>query len=219
MTSTRQHALISGICFLCSFLCYAVGTYLMETVNVYGTSTTDIISSRDRIITGGLIVSLLHTIFNIGLLVSMFSIVKPLNQFMATAYLIAGIIGTCMLALGSIVLMISVPLSEKLYLASNDSIELRSILHFCSGVNFFLYQIGMALWGAGGIVFCYLLYRYQLLSIIFSVFGLSCYILFIMGTILELYGYPVGTLLSGPGGLFEITLSIFLICKGIKQAP
>lgn len=37
------------------------------------------------------------------------------------------------------------------------------------------------------------------------------------GTIAELFGHNIGVQLSLPGGLFEISLSIYLIIKGFRQ--
>ena len=51
-----------------------------------------------------------------------------------------------------------------------------------------------------------------------SVWGFTGYVIFISGTILELFGYNVGVILSIPGGLFEISLSIWLIVKGFSSS-
>lgn len=84
--------------------------------------------------------------------------------------------------------------------------------------NFYAYQIGMAIWGFGGLMFCYLLYISKLVPRGLSVWGFVGYIVFIAGTISELFGYPIGVQLAIPGGLFEITLSIWLIIKGFRAS-
>lgn len=72
----------------------------------------------------------------------------------------------------------------------------------------------MAIWGLGGLLFCSLLYQSKLVPRFISVWGFIGYLVFITGTVLELYGHNLGVALSIPGGLFEISLSIWLIVKG-----
>ena len=74
----------------------------------------------------------------------------------------------------------------------------------------------MAIWGIGGLMFSYLLYISKLVPRMFAVWGLAGYTIFFAGTILELFGYPVGLLMDIPGGLFEISLSVWLIIKGFN---
>jgi hypothetical protein len=66
-------------------------------------------------------------------------------------------------------------------------------------------------------MFCYLLYHSKLVPRPLSVWGFIGYIIFISGTILALFGYNVDVLLDIPGGLFEITLAIWLIVKGFNS--
>ena len=74
----------------------------------------------------------------------------------------------------------------------------------------------MAIWGIGGLLFCVLLYKSKLVPRWLTVWGLIGYVIFISGTIAELYGLPIGVQLSLPGGLFEIVLSVWLIIKGFS---
>jgi hypothetical protein len=80
----------------------------------------------------------------------------------------------------------------------------------------YAYQIAMAIWGLGGLLFVSVLYQSKLVPRFLSVWGFIGYIVFVSGTILELFGYPVGVLLSLPGGLFELSLSGWLIAKGFN---
>ena len=83
--------------------------------------------------------------------------------------------------------------------------------------NFYAYQIGMAIWGIGGLMFCYLLLVSKLVPQWITIWGFVGYLVFIAGTILELFGISIGVQLSLPGGLFEILLSIWLIVKGFRE--
>ena len=61
------------------------------------------------------------------------------------------------------------------------------------------------------------LYKSKLVPRLLSVWGIIGYIIFVSSTIFELFGVPIGVLLSIPGGLFEISLSVWLIVKGFSS--
>ena len=91
------------------------------------------------------------------------------------------------------------------------------ILSLSSGGNFYSYQIGMILWGIGGLFFCILLYHSKYVPVMFPIWGSFGYLIFIAGCGLELFGVPYGVQFSAPGGLFEIGLSVWLIVKGFNK--
>ncbi|NJK95204.1 MAG: DUF4386 domain-containing protein [Bacteroidales bacterium] len=92
----------------------------------------------------------------------------------------------------------------------------QSLSEVLTSGNYYAYQIGMALWGVGGLILCYLMHKLRLVPRILAIWGLIGYLIFISGTVLELYGFKVGVMLSVPGGLFEIFLSFWLIVKGFR---
>lgn len=193
MTSAR----LFGICFILSFVSYAVGMGLMETVE-----------NKTALIIGALLIAILHTLFNLALLIVMFNVLKSINQSLSIGYLVLGSFATLMLAIGVIFLM-----QTDQYDASLSSM----VLDLSSRGNFYAYQLGMILWGCGGLVFCNLLYKSRLVPILFPLWGFWGYLIFIVGCGLELFGKPYGVMLSIPGGLFEILLSICLITKGFNN--
>ena len=65
-------------------------------------------------------------------------------------------------------------------------------------------------------MFCYLLYISKFVPRGLSIWDFLGYIVFIAGTVSELFGYLIGVQLAIPGGLFEISLSIWLIVKGFR---
>lgn len=83
--------------------------------------------------------------------------------------------------------------------------------------GFYAYQIGMALWGIGSLLLVTLLYKSRIIPRALSLFGFAGYAIFLVGTIAELFGNPIGDPMSIPGGLFEIALSLLLIFRGFKS--
>jgi hypothetical protein len=217
MTMNKFSARIFGIFFILSFLSYAVGTGLMDIVQTGDALPADIIAQKNRIGAGAILVFVFHTLFNIGLLAAMFRVVKPVNGFFSYSYLSAGLFGTFTLALGAVFMALTVPFSEQFAGLDNDNhLLFETVITLASKSNFYLYQAGMAVWGVGGLCLCYLLHQSGLVPPIFPIWGYAGYFIFVSGTFLELFGYPAGVLLSMPGGLFEIAMSVWLIVKGFK---
>jgi hypothetical protein len=145
-------------------------------------------------------------------------LLKPFNKTITYGYLGTAITATVMLIVGAIFLLLLVPLSvEFMKAGTNDPVYFQTLKVLLIKGNFYSYQIAMAIWGLGGLMFCYLLYHSKLVPRPLSVWGFIGYIIFISGTILALFGYNVDVLLDIPGGLFEITLAIWLIVKGFNS--
>lgn len=217
MNTHKIAARIFGIFFLISFLSYGIGSGLVESVINVPDFLSTISGNKTRIIVGVILITLIHTIVNIGLPILLLPILKPFNKNLTYGYLCAAITATVIVAIGALFLLLLIPLGDeyvKLGAADTSNIEITGVL--LKKGAFYAYQIGMAIWGFGGLLFCSLLYKSKLISRYVSVWGFIGYIIFISGTIFELFGYTVGVLLSIPGGLFEIYLSIWLIVKGFN---
>ena len=219
MNTHRMAARIFGIFFLITFISYGLGNGLVESITNAPDILANVFANKTQVIVGVILMALIHTFVNIGLPVIMLPILKPYNENLAYGYLGAAITATVVLAVGAIFLLLLLPLSDE-YVKAGSAIapffETMGII--LKKGNFFAYQIGMATWGMGGLMFCYLLYQSKLVPRPMSVWGFTGYVIFIAGTILELFGYNVGVILSIPGGLFEISLSIWLIVKGFSSS-
>ena len=213
----KTAARVFGIFFLFSFVSYAVGNGLIEPLLTAPNSLTNISTHTGQMLSGAILIALLHTFFNTGLIVAMHSVLRPQNKPLANAYLSASLISTILLAFGAVFLFLLLPLSEEFIKAgAPSSAYFQSLTLLCKKGNFFAYQIGMAIWGMGGLVLCYVLYTSRLVPRPLLMWGFLGYVIFIAGTLAELFGNAIGVMLSLPGGLFEITLSVWLIVKGFK---
>lgn len=212
MLHHKQTAQIVGVCFLLSFLSYGFGMSLMEIIQAPNMALTEINTHKNEVIVGMVLVTILHTLCNIGLLVGMFHLMKPAHQIGALFYLGAGLIATLLLALGGMLFMLPLSFIEQVIQTNQPDAAWFRIVQTCAiKGNFYCYQIGMTLWGIGGLVMCYVFCQTRLVPLFWARWGWVGYVLFIAGTLLELFGMPYGTLLSIPGGLFEISLAIRFI--------
>ena len=217
MNAHKIEARTFGIFFIMAFVSYGVGTGLVESIINAPDPLANIYGNKPQFIFGIILMGLIHSIVNIGLAVIMFPILKPTNRNLAYGYFSAAIVATTVLIIGAIFLLLLLPLSDEYVKGVSGSIaHFELITSILKKGGFFAYQIGMAIWGIGGLLFCVLLYKSKLVPRWLTVWGLIGYVIFISGTIAELYGLPIGVQLSLPGGLFEIVLSVWLIIKGFS---
>jgi len=219
MKTQKIAARTFGIFFILAFVSYGLGSGMVESNAGLANSLSSINTNKQQLIIGVILMALVHSVVNIGLLVIMMPILKQFNKTMTYGYLSAGIAATVTLIFGAIFIILLVPLSSMyLEAETGNTLHFETISMILKKGNFFSYQIGMTIWGLGGLMFCYLLYISKLVPRILSIWGFIGYTIFIAGTILELFGYEVGVLLSLPGGLLEICLSIWLITKGFNES-
>jgi hypothetical protein len=219
MKTNKTAARTFGFFFLIAFLSYGLGSGLIESIVNVPDFLSNIPENKATIIIGVILIAIIHTIVNIGLAVIMLPILMPFNKTLSYGYLSAAITASVLLVVGAIFLLLLIPLSNvyvKLGATGTSNFETVGLILKKGG--YFSYQIGMTIWGFGGLLFCSLLHQSKLVPRLVSIWGFIGYLIFISGTIFELFGYNVGVILSIPGGLFEIYLSIWLIIKGFNES-
>jgi hypothetical protein len=208
-----------GVFFLLAFLSYGLGSGMVESILNVDNPLVNIHQNKGQLTLSVVLMALVHTVVNIGLPVIMATLLKRYNKFMGYGYLSAGIAATVIAVFGAIFIMLLVPLSAMYVNAEPADItyyETLSVVLQKGG--YYSYQISMAIWGVGGLMFCRLLCLSKLVPRFFAVWGTIGYAIFIAGCVAELFGSEIGVMLSLPGGLFEIVLSIWLIIKGFKTS-
>jgi len=203
----RNAARLWGIFFIIAFLAYGIGSGMIGTI----TSTPDFLSNvnanNTTIIVGVILIALVHTFVNIGLPVLLLPILKPFHKNLTYGYLSFAIASTTVIVVSGIFLMLLIPLSSEYVEAGSAAADyFVTIGDLLKMGGSYAYQIGMAIWGLGGLLFVAVLYKSRIVSRVFSVWGFVGYAVFIAGTIFELFGSSVGVLLAIPGGLFEVSL-------------
>lgn len=219
MNSHRNAARLFGIFFIIAFLAYGTGSALIASITDTPDFLSNVHANSTAIVIGAILIALVHTFVNIGLPVLMLPILQPFNKNLANGYLSLGIASTTVAVIGAIFLLLLIPLADEFVqagAAATGYFETIGIVLTMGGA--YAYQIAMAIWGLGGLLFVSALYQSKLVPRLLSVWGMIGYVVFASGTILELFGYPVGVLLSLPGGLFELSLSVWLIAKGFNSS-
>ncbi|OUS07427.1 hypothetical protein A9Q96_05815 [Rhodobacterales bacterium 52_120_T64] len=210
----RIAARVYGIFFLLAFLSYGAGSGIIA--NISG-DLNAIAEARTTFTIGILLMAIVHTFVNIGLAAVMLPILKPFNKTVTYGYFAAAITATTVAIIGALFLVLLVPLSGA-YVTTSDTANIATFAMLLNKGGFYAYQISMTIWGLGGLLFVYVLRKSSLVPRVFPLWGAAGYLIFITGTTAEMFGYPIGVLLSAPGGLFEVCLSLWLIFKGFSPS-
>ena len=212
MKSDRKIATTFGLLFILSFISYGLGSGLIESVINEKSDLSFIYKNQNLVIIGVVLIAIVHTLANILMISTILPIFKKYNENFQMAYFGFSTISTIIVTVGSIFILSIVTISE---IATNNELEnLNNLMQIFKKTNFYFYQIGMTIWGFGGLALCYLIKLSKLIPNWLVLSGFIGYLIFISGTILELFGVSYGTILSIPGGIFELVLSIRLIIKG-----
>jgi hypothetical protein len=164
--------------------------------------------------------ALVHTFTNLALPILMLPILKPNHKYLAYGYLSFAIMATLILVVGTLFSLLLIPLSEEYVKAGStmtSNFETMGIL--LKKASFFAYHMGMALWSIGGLLlFVAALYQSKLIPRVMSAWGIIGYFFLVSGSMLEIYEHHdiIEIVSVIPGGLFEITLSVWLIVKSYR---
>ena len=210
-----------GLFFIIAFISYGTGSVMVESLTTAPDFLADLYANRSTLVTAGVLMAVVHTFVNIALPVLMLPILKPYNQNLTYGYFGLAITATSVLAVGVILLLMLIPLGEA-YVVSAPEMDthyqtLAGLLRAGSTVS---YHLGMTLWALGGLMFCGVLYQSRLLPGFMPIWGGFGYVVLAAGSVSELFTHSdlVEIISVIPGGLFEITLSIWLIIRGFNRA-
>lgn len=220
MNNYRKATRMFGVFFILTFLSYGIGSSLIASIISVPDFLASVYSNQLQIIIGVTLMALVHTFTNIALPVLMLPILKPNHKYLAYGYLSFAIMATLILIVGALFSLLLIPLSEEYVKAGftmTSNFETMGIL--LKKASFFAYHMGMALWSIGGLLFISALYQSKLIPRVMSVWGIIGYFVLVSGSMLEIYEHHdiVEIVSVIPGGLFEITLSVWFIVKSIKQ--
>ena len=218
LESHRIAARLFGIFFILAFLSYGVGSGIVAMVADSPEGLAGYVDHGTMLIAGVLLMAVVHSFVNIGLSVLAFPVLNSVNGFLAHGYFAAGIAATVTAVVGALFLALLVPLGEAFVSAGTGEDYFDTLALLLKKGGFYGYQVSMTLWGIGGLMLCYVLYVSRLVPRPLAVWGLLGYVIFMVGTTAEMFGYGIGVMLAIPGGLFELGLSLWLIVKGFDAS-
>jgi hypothetical protein len=211
----KRYARIFGALFIGGFLAYGIGFGLVSSV----TTAPDFLSAlaaNSTILVLGAFLMLLNTALDIGKGVLLFPIAERRGKRTGLVYLAAITAQVVLLDLGVLFLLMLVPLSAFVAGAADGApTGLGSLL---TQANTLAYQLGEGTLAFGALFMTWFLFRTRLVPRTLALWGVVGYAVLLTGSIAEIFGIHVSLLLSIPGGLFEVTLGVWLIAKGFRSS-
>lgn len=210
----KRFSRLFGALFLAGLLVYGVGFGLVSSV----TSAPDFlaaVSANSTILVVGAFLMLLNTVVDIGKGVFFFPIAERRGKRTALVYLAAVTAQVVLLDLGVLFLLMLVPLSELAGGANAGwTTGMASLL---TQANTIAFNIGQGTLSFGGLFMTWFLFRGRLVPRALAVWGVAGYAIHLAGVIAEIFGIRIGLMLSLPGGIFELSLGIWLIARGFNS--
>lgn len=151
--------------------------------------------------------------------VMMFPILKQNNERVALGYLSARIVEAAVIAVSALFILLQIPLGAEFLKANASDVSfLQSLSALVMQSQAYTYQIGMVALGMAGLTLCYGFYRAKLVPQFFVIWGFIGYVSFLSGSLLEVLGFNLQLLHTLPGGLWEMSIGVWLIVKGFNSA-
>lgn len=217
LDSRMRYSRLIGALFLAAFAFYGVGFGLVTSV----VGTRDFlltISAHQTTLVLGAVLMLLNSVVVVGLGALFFPIIENHGKRSALVYLASRIVEAVLLAIGVLCLLMLIPLGQYGVEVGGASVAWATAIgSLLTQANNMAFQIAMMSLGLASLFLCVLLFRTRLIPRFLAVWGVLGYALFLGGAIAEIFGMPIGVMLSIPGGLFEVAVGIWLLVKGFQH--
>ncbi|MBK9210457.1 MAG: DUF4386 domain-containing protein [Anaerolineales bacterium] len=209
----RTTAKVVGALYILGFVVGIAGSVL-------GTpGQLDTVSARSMMIAIGALLWVIAAAGDTAHGVMMFPILKQNNERIALGYFGARVVEAAVIAISALFILLQIPLGVEFLKSSTSEIpylQFLSVLFIQSQA--YSYQIGMVALGMAGLTLCYGFYRAKLVPQLFVVWGFIGYVSFLLGSMLEVLGFNLQLLHTLPGGLWEMSIGVWLIAKGFNSS-
>jgi hypothetical protein len=208
--------LIGGL-FLAGFLSYGVGALLVTSVTGDEGFLATVPAHRGILVLGALLM-LVNTAVDIGKAVLFFPVIDRYGRRTALAYLGTMVFEVALMAVGVLALLMLVPLADQVQSGRLDAGTAQSLGSLAVDGNELAYQIGQMSLGFGAMFLAYLLFRTGLVPRALAGLGVVGYATHMLGAGFELFGVHISMWLLIPGGIFEVSLGVWLLVRGFSPA-
>ena len=145
----------------------------------------------------------------------MFPVLKRFSERIAFGYFGARIMDAVFVGVMALLILFQVPLANE-YLKAGASETLQALSAVFNQAQLYAYHFGMLTVGFAGLMLCYLFYKTQLVPRFFGVWGLVGYAVILGGSVVEVLGFNLNSIHTIPGGLWELSIGVWLIAKGFS---
>lgn len=216
--SNRTSGRIVGAFFLLAFVFYGAGSALVDAGSGAPAVLTDV-AANQTLISAGVLLIFLNSIGVVVIGVVAFPVLARTHLVSAVAYLATRVFEAVMLTVAAVLTLLTLPLArEYVDAGASDGSLLPALGRVAQEGSQYAYWFAMTGLALGSVLFCRVLLRARLVPPFLAMWGVVGYAVLATGGVLELLGYDVGLVLSGPGGLFEIALGVLLVARGFPAA-
>ena len=164
-----------------------------------------------------ILLALFTSVGIIVLAVLLFVVLHKQNKTIALVALGLYLAEAILLAVSKIGAFTLIPLSlEYVQAGTPDSSYFQILGTLFFGVDRWGDTIHMLFFCLGGILWYYLFYKSKYIPRVLAVWGLLAVSLALIGTLLVIFDFEPSMILVIPNGLFELTIGIWLMLKGIR---
>jgi hypothetical protein len=206
-----------GALFLAGFLIYGTGSILVNSV-VDGPEFLAGVGAQQTTLALGAFLMIATAAVDIGKAVLFFPVLERHGMRTAVAYLATMVFEMALMTVGVLALLMILPLSDQVDAGRLDPVQAQALGSLAVDANEVAYQIGQLSLAFGCLFLCALLIRSGLIPTWLAAWGLIGYALHMAGAAAEIFGAPISLILLIPGGIFEVTLAIWLLVKGFTPA-
>jgi len=213
MNTYRTTAKVVGALYILGFVVGIAGSVLSAPGKL------DTVSAKSMMIAIGALLWVIAAAGDAAHGVMMFPILKQNNERVALGYFGARIVEAAIIAVSALFILLQIPLGGEFMKASaSETSYLQSLSALFMQSQAYTYQIGMVALGMAGLTLCYGFYRAKLVPQFFVIWGLIGYVSFLGGSMLEILGFNLQLLHTIPGGLWEMSIGVWLIAKGFNSS-
>jgi hypothetical protein len=206
-----------GALFLAGFLIYGAGSILVNSV-VDAPNFLAGVGAQQTTLALGAFLMIATTAVDIGKAVLFFPVLERHGKRTAVAYLATMIFEMALMTVGVLALLMIIPLADQADGGKLGSDVAQALGSLAVDANETAYQIGQLSLAFGCLFLCALLFRTGLVPKWLAGWGLLGYTLHMAGAVAEIFGASISLVLLIPGGIFEVTLAIWLLIKGFTPA-
>jgi hypothetical protein len=224
VSSHRKIALVTGVFFIITIIPAPIAAFILY-VPVVDDPRYIVGAGADTIVRLGAFLEVIIAIAIIGTAVTLFPIVKRVNEGFALGYVAARVFESTIIVVGIISLLSVVTLRQDLAgAAGTDAASLLAVGKSLVAVHDWTFLLGPGLMpGVNGVLLGYLLYTSRLVPRPLALLGLvGGPLLFASGIAVLLGVIEAGSVWQGiatlPVAAFEVLLGIWLIVKGFNPS-
>ena len=218
MTS-NQTARWVGALFLLATAAYLTGSGLVNGV-LNEPEFLSRLAAEKGSMTAGLFLEMVNSAAVIGIAALLFPILKVYDEGIAAIYLGSRIVESILLLAGTAVTFVLLSGNESPVDGAaglENGVWPAALGMLAVNGREISFQLAMLSLASGSILFCWLLYRQQLIPRLLALLGLAGYAALLASSCLSLSGYEAGSVLFIPGAIFEIVFPVWLLVKGSRS--